>query len=349
MPTHPIFATYVALLEQAKRDDGTIDENQRVLTQFENWLRRERLDAMTVLRDEVLRYLHGMLDQSYAVSYVRRHLTIIGAAYRYAHGNGLVTADPTYSLSKLLPRVPDKLPLTFSPDELRRIHAALHPFRHDWQPAGNRDRVIFYTLLLTGMRKGELLSLRWEPQPGYSYIDFEGDQLVIFGKRDKQRFVPMHPILRDLLLRLRGTAWHAPLTGDTALIENIYHGPLRSESAGRIIRDLLTRAGVETNQTSHVFRKTLATNLARQNVRPDVIDSLFGWAPTTVRSRYYTGRVTEDQRAAVLMAYQDDPVLPEQLHLLKPQQKTEDESGLRRMVSDLQQLVALQAKQIAAQ
>src|SRR5207248_3137298 len=115
--------------------------------------------------------------------------------------------------------------------------------------------------------------------------------------------VPMHPILRDLLQRLSATAWHYQLEASSALIENSYHHPLTSESAGRIVRDLLNRAGVESTQTSHIFRKTLATNLARQNVRSDVIDSLFGWSPTTVRSRYYTGRVTEDQRAAVLMAY----------------------------------------------
>jgi integrase len=285
-----------------------------------------------------------MHAEGYATSTVRRHFVIVGAAYRYAHGNGTVAANPTFAPGKLLPRVPDKLPQTFSIAQLQHMHKALPPFSN----GDNRLRLLFYILALTGMRKCEALSLRWEPQPGYSYVDFDDGQFVIFGKHDKQRFVPVHPILRDLLLRQRAARAHLAFRSGVAVIENSHYRPLRSETAGRAIRELLDGVGVESEQTTHVFRKTLTTNLTRQNVRPDVIDSLFGWAPTTVRGRYYTGRVTEDQRNAILMAYQDTPWLPEQAHLVQAAQKEDDTAALRQMVTELHQLVTLQAKQIAS-
>jgi hypothetical protein len=81
----------------------------------------------------------------------------------------------------------------------------------------------------------------------------------------------------------------------------------------------MRRAGIEEGKASHVFRKTLATDLNRRGVRADVIDRIFGWAPTDVRSRYYTGRVDDDIRAAVALAYLDEPIFPEQARLVPAQ------------------------------
>jgi hypothetical protein len=79
----------------------------------------------------------------------------------------------------------------------------------------------------------------------------------------------------------------------------------------RAIYTIIDRAGVRRRANSnHAFRKTLNTNFTRLGIRPDVLDAMFGWAKSTVRSRYYTGEVAQDARDAIQLAYTDDPISP---------------------------------------
>jgi integrase len=100
------------------------------------------------------------------------------------------------------------------------------------------------------------------------------------------------------------------------VLESQWHSRLSKRIVTDLFRDLFDRAGLTvehlgTNQTSHLFRKSLSTDLARRGA-PDVIDSLFGWAPATVRSRYYTARVDADMHEAIGNAYATEHIIPEQ-------------------------------------
>jgi integrase len=53
----------------------------------------------------------------------------------------------------------------------------------------------------------------------------------------------------------------------------------------------------------HCFRKTLASSLYANGVLPPTIDAIFGWAPTSVRDRYYVSIDHEDLAAAIKKAY----------------------------------------------
>ena len=76
---------------------------------------------------------------------------------------------------------------------------------------------------------------------------------------------------------------------------------------------MMERAGVHTKQRSHIFRKTLNTNLARQHVMEHILDALLGWTSTTVRTKHYTGVASDEVREALLKAYTNDPVVPDQM------------------------------------
>ncbi|MBU0952155.1 MAG: site-specific integrase [Elusimicrobia bacterium] len=56
-------------------------------------------------------------------------------------------------------------------------------------------RPIIQTLIYTGLRKSELLNLKWE--------HIQNDKLVIqASKTNKTRFIPMHPKLKDIFQKL---------------------------------------------------------------------------------------------------------------------------------------------------
>jgi integrase len=124
--------------------------------------------------------------------------------------------------------------------------------------------------------------------------------MTVRGKGGKLRRVPIHPVLAEVLLqhRLR-TGGQQTVLGRGGSLRNV----------NQRIENLLKRAGVDGgNRPAHRFRKTVATVLFEEGVQTDVIDRIMGWAPQSIRSRYYTRIPEAAMVEAVLRLYQSDPI-----------------------------------------
>jgi integrase len=90
-----------------------------------------------------------------------------------------------------------------------------------------------------GLRLSEASELRWEPSDAFSWVDFEGNRIVlpaVFAKSAEDQWVPLHPALRQALAAL-------PRTGERVF-------PFRSCRDG----GCLTRAGI-TNRVREMAKK----------------------------------------------------------------------------------------------
>jgi site-specific recombinase XerD len=305
---HAIFRNYLELLEEAHRSKQTLINNAQAFDRFTKWLSRTELDASLVTQAEMKAFVQHLLKDGRVSggplkeSTVKRHLTHIRAAYAHARDMGVVPLNPTAGISKLLPRVPEKAPEMLSGGDMRAVLTHIQ---------SDRENLSFYVIALSGIRRHELLDLRWEPTPTHpSYVNFDDEQFVILGKGGKHRLVPMHSILKELLIRHRLSAAGVHTN---FVIESAWHQQLSARTFNHDLRSLYDRAGLDwVEKPAHILRKTLNTNLTRQGVRPEVLDSIFGWSSQGVRSRFYTGLVSADMRDAIALAYCDDPVFPEQ-------------------------------------
>jgi integrase/recombinase XerC len=293
----PIFEDYLDLLEQSSARQ-TYSNNHRSFELYCEFLASRGLDETAVAFADLRDWLKELISR-YKPGTVSRHVISVRAAYQHAHRLGNIENDPTSGIGKLIPRPVDKLPETLTAEQIRACHRNLQ---------GERESLIFHLLLFTGCRAAELRPLRWEAGE-HSYVDFDNDQLVIYGKNSKIRFVPLHPILRTKLEDARASVG---VSGATCVIETRLHAEMSHTSWTTEVTRILSRAGVETEKKSHVFRKSLNTNLLRQGVAEHVLDSLFGWAPATVRTKHYSGVAKDEVREAILQSYSDDPVVPEQ-------------------------------------
>lgn len=343
-PLDPLLEGYVDLLQEAKRARRTVVNTRQALETFQEWLTKSGIEAKSITQIQFKDYIRH-LQTKYADGSVKRHFITVRSCYKYATEMGWAERNPTAGLSKLLPREHDKEPELYTAAELRAMVGAV---QHE------REELLLYGLALTGLRQFELLKLKWHRDTEVdSYVDFESNQMVIIGKQSKLRYVPLHPILREKMLMYRGTArgQHS-----TYVVESSWSGwgQMSPSTATTMLKGLLTRAGVSVPaKPSHSFRKTLNTNLTRQGVKGNVLDEIFGWAKTTVRERYYTGRSTDEAQSAIQMAYQDDPVFPEQSHLtvnktVVTQEGEDTEKLILKLQNEILELRLQQATAVAA-
>src|SRR5262249_52930954 len=122
---------------------------------------------------------------------VNYELQILRAFFRWAVVRNHLFVNPTQHIERF--RIPKQaLPKFLTTDELTRLFAC----------CTERERRLFMTILLTGMRKGEVQHLTW------SDINFELGILFIQAKpqwawkpKTDERVIPLSPTLRELLVQ----------------------------------------------------------------------------------------------------------------------------------------------------
>lgn len=151
------------------------------------------------------------------------------------------------------------------------------------QRLGNkRDITMFKTLQYTGLRVAELQALNIEQVKDKQF-------LIIIGKGNKERTIPMPTVLRQALQEF--LAWKSS-TGENMR----YRAPLFLNH--RKVRRISTRgiqyrveyyshkAGLERRFSPHAFRHTLGFRLGKQGVSIRVIQKLLGHSNVNITSIY---------------------------------------------------------------
>ncbi|MDI6871845.1 MAG: tyrosine-type recombinase/integrase [Bacillota bacterium] len=87
--------------------------------------------------------------------------------------------------------MPERVPVYLNKKELQRLLAApAKARRRHWL----RDRAALEILALAGLRRSELIALNWDD------LDFGAGTITVrHAKGNRQRVVPMHPVLKEHL------------------------------------------------------------------------------------------------------------------------------------------------------
>ncbi len=160
-------------------------------------------------------------------------------------------------------------------EESRLIAVAPPPLKH-----------MLIVALHTGMRKGEVLNLKWEN------VDFETKEITIVEtKDDEDRVVPMNPILFDLLMTLKSQDGNS---------EYVFTNPRTRRHYVEIKRTFVSsckKADVE-DLHFHDLRHTYASRLVRNGVDLNTVKELLGHSSIITTQRYLHSQI-EQKRAAV--------------------------------------------------
>ena len=124
-----------------------------------------------------------------------------------------------------------------------------------------REKLVVWVLLDTGMRVGELCSLRRDQ------IYWQEDRITVFGKgdpygsRSKRRIVPLTPRCKQLLSVHFATNESLGFT---------------TRTAQRIVKAVANRAMITKPVTPHVLRHTFAVNCVKSGVSTASLKKLLG-------------------------------------------------------------------------
>ena len=181
-----------------------------------------------------------------------------------------------------------------------------------------RDLVTFY--LQTGARRSEILP----PKFTWNHVDLTRHMIILTGKRNKRRTLPLNNLLEDILRR------REPLINPFGF---------SGYQVYRMIKKYYGLAHIE-NANVHTLRKTCGSLLVQNGVDIYRVSKWLGHSTVTVTERHYVDLLNSDYEDIALLLdqtsseFEIEKVLPyschntDQTRLIETKRQTKSENGI---------------------
>ena len=240
----------------------------------------EDFDPTQLDADEVKGWMMQMLEEGQSPRSVKRRLSAVKSLYRFLLGLGLVKVNITSMV--IVPKADKPLPIFFRESEMEAFKEQNKVpdyeegmDKADWL-AAMRDYLVVELLYQTGMRRAELAALEDKD------VDVRGRQIRVFGKRRKERMVPMGEQLAKLVreyLRVKYEILQDSEEFGIFLVRKKRNGEWVALGAAGIYNIVRARMGdVSTlkKHSPHVLRHTFATTMLNNGADVRTIQTLLG-------------------------------------------------------------------------
>ncbi len=265
------FLDYIAI--EKRYSQRTVEAYRDDLYRFCAFLgiRPEEYDPSDVDDNDVKTWVLDMLEKGhYSPRSVKQNLSALKSFYKFLLRIGAVDKDVTRMVEA--PRADKPLPVFFKPSEMERATALIYQ-GDDFESI--RDNLIISMLYQTGMRQAEMLGLK------DGDIDTLAGQIRIFGKRSKERIVPIGEGLVEQIsayLAARNGLGNLPDTFFVRLDRHNNAVPMTKTALYSIVRTRMGEVSTLKKHSPHVLRHTFATTMLNNGADIRVIKELLGHA-----------------------------------------------------------------------
>ena len=222
-------------------------------------------------------YFSSMKEAGKSATTVNRAISVLKSYYKFLQRESLVDSNPVNLIKAL--KVGKKLPVVVEKEKINSLLDHMEELDDSFE--NNRDFIIIELLFGTGIRLAELLEIKERD------IDFYNKKILILGKRNKLRFVPMYStLISELKLYLEkkrennldNKTEHLIVTkeGKKAYPKLIY----------RVVNKYLSMITSQKKRSPHILRHSFATSLLDNGADLNAIKELLGHAGLSATQIY---------------------------------------------------------------
>lgn len=251
---------------QRNYSDYTILSYKEDLNIYEEFLNKEILDFKKVKYNDIRMYLRYLKEEKNEKnSSICRNLSALRTFYNYLITKEITESNPFIYLNG--PKKEKRLPRYFEYNELEELFKV--PDLKD--SFGQRNRLILEMLYATGMRVGELVSIKVKD------INIEEGTILILGKGNKERITHFGEYAKDILLLYLEDGYKKLNKNN---LEYLFINNKATKLTERGVRDILNNIIKETDLSKHIsphmLRHTFATHLLNEGCDILSVQKLLG-------------------------------------------------------------------------
>jgi len=231
---------------------------------------------MNLTYPDLQQFVAQLYDLGISFRSQARIISGIRAFFRFLLTEGYIQSDPTELLET--PKTGQKLPDVLTVDEINSLIDSIDLSK----PEGVRNRAMLELLYSCGLRVSELVALK------YSNIYFEEKFLIVKGKGEKQRLVPLSEQAIEFIniyLLDRQTSIIQKGQEDILFLNRRGAG-LTRVMVFYIIKQLALIAGISKKISPHTLRHSFATHLLEGGANLRAIQMMLGHESITTTEIY---------------------------------------------------------------
>ena len=300
------FLEYIAIEKRySERTVKEYGDDLRSWCAFLGWS-VEEFDPSELDVDDVKGWLMQMLEAGQTARSVRRRLSAVKSLYRFLLGLGLVKVNITRKV--IVPKVDKPLPVYFRESEMEAFKVQNKMPSYDEGMDGGewleamRDYLVVEMLYQTGMRRAELAALADRD------VDLNGRQIRVFGKRKKERIIPIGAQLAKEIgeyLQIKEEIVGKEGVSGIFLVRKKTNGEWVALGAAGLYNIVRARMGEVSRlkkHSPHVLRHTFATTMLNNGADIRTIQALLGHSSLEA-TQVYTHTTFEQLKEAYEKAH----------------------------------------------
>jgi len=292
MVLHPLisgFKTYLQL--ERNLSMNTVEAYLHDVDLFYRFLLKNfpKKNIQTVLLSDLQAFIAEIGDWGLGAYSQSRVVSGLKAFFNFLMLEKVLTNNPASLLES--PKLGQKLPVVLTEDEVIAIIDSVDLS----QPEGERNKAILEVLYGCGLRVSELINLQ------LSHLHFKEEVIVVTGKGNKQRLVPIGAAARKQLeIYIRKVRINGKIDAsayDTVFL-NRNGKALSRQMIFLMIKKQATVAGITKTVSPHTFRHSFATHLVQHGADLRAVQQLLGHVSITT-TEIYTHLNTNDLRITI--------------------------------------------------
>ncbi len=224
-------------------------------------------DSLESINYSLIRsWIVSMIDAGISNSSVNRKVSSLKAFYKFLLKTKQIESSPLVKHKSL--KTPKKIQIPFSEKEL---DAVLNLLKYSEGFEGVRDKLIIDLFYTTGIRRTELINLK------LSNISLSNGTIKVLGKRNKERIVPILPIISKQI-----GLYLTERTQLEVIIDNEYFfllgkGVKMNDSfVYRLINYYFSNVSEKVKKSPHILRHTFATHMLNNGADLNSVKELLG-------------------------------------------------------------------------
>lgn len=240
---------------------------------------------------DVRSYLSWLYDQKYARNSIGRKISSLRSFYQFLLKNGAVKENPFSYLH--LHKKAQRLPHFFYEDEMEALFEAAR----GEGPLDLRNSALLETFYATGLRVSEAVALKVEE------IDFETGVVLLHGKGQKDRYVPIGGFALDAL-EVYFDKCRTPLMAKyqkehSFVFVSRWGDAITARGIRYVFQKIIERGSLSKELHPHMLRHTFATVMLDNGADLRTVQELLGHASlssTQIYTHVTTKKMQENYR-----------------------------------------------------
>jgi len=219
-----------------------------------------------VVYPQIRSWIVFLVDGGISASSVNRKISSLKSYYKFLLRIKQIEQSPLLKHKAL--KTPKKIQIPFSEKEVDLVlNQIVYPDGFE----GIRDKLIIDLFYTTGIRRAELINLN------LSGIDFSNATLKVLGKRDKERIIPLLPIITGQLQNYIFQRNQLQEIKDSERIFLTQKGvKLNDTLVYRLINSYFSNVSEKVKKSPHILRHTFATHLLNNGADLNSVKELLG-------------------------------------------------------------------------